>query len=182
VTGEGLAAQGPGTGAPVAPPPVETPGPSVTPPQVPESDVERAERADAMTAAPNAPATADDLVAQEEAAAAAEAASIGGVVPPSVDDPAMDAVYQAGGGEQEGWEEAEADLIENASHGEGHGEPLRDAIAPEAEADRSTAVYGEGDELHSTELVEDPGTGPEDPGGGSDLSADRGSGIQPNQE
>jgi hypothetical protein len=96
-------------------------------------------------------------VAQEESAAAAQAARIGGVVPPETDDPAMEPVYQAGGGEQDGWEEAEDELIENASHGEGHGHPERDAFSPELESDRSSAVYGEADALPSSELVDDEG-------------------------
>ncbi len=106
----------------------------------------------------------DVFVAQEEAAAAAEAASIGGRVAPEVDDPAMDPVYQAGGGEEEGFEEAEAELIENATHGDGHGNPERDAFSPEREADRSTAIYGEGDQVPSPEDVEDPDAGSDGPG------------------
>ena len=101
---------------------------------------------------------------EEEAAAAAEAASIGGRVAPEVDDPAMDPVYQAGGGEEEGFEEAEAELIENATHGDGHGNPERDAFSPEREADRSTAVYGEGDQIPSPDDVQDPDAGSNDPG------------------
>jgi hypothetical protein len=97
----------------------------------------------------------DRLVTEEERAAAAEAARIGGVVPPVSDDPAMEPLYEAGEGEEEGWELAEAELIENAAHGEGHGDPERDAFAPEPEADRATAAYGESDEIHSTERDED---------------------------
>src|SRR5215210_5688329 len=103
-------------------PPVETPGPSVPPPTLPESDTERAEWADATKPDadildPDDPV--DALVAEEESAAMAEARSVGGPVPPSADDPAMEPVYQAGGGEQEGFEQAENDLIENATHGDG---------------------------------------------------------------
>lgn len=164
VSGQGIAAQAPAaTGAPLAPPPLETPGPSVTPPAQPESDVERAERIDAVMAGADAPQTGETLVAQQEAAAAAEAAAIGGVLPGATDDPAMDPVFQAGGGEQDGWEAAEADLIENATHGEGHGQPERNAFSPEVESDRSTAVYGEGDRISSTE-VEDPAPDAQDPG------------------
>ncbi len=168
--GQTSAAEGP----PLAPPPVETPGPSVTPPQMPESDVERAERVDAA-AAPHEgdSATGDALVAQEASAAAAEAGRIGGPAPSQTGDPAMDPVYQAGGGEQEGWEEAEADLIENATHGDGGGSPERDALAPELESDRSGAVYGEADRIPSTEVVEDPDAEPDDPGAGPGLSAER---------
>jgi hypothetical protein len=121
-----------------------------------------------------ATATGDTLVAQQEAAAAAEAASIGGVAPQDASDPAMEPVYQAGGGEQEGFEAAEADLVENATHGDGYGEPERDALTPELESDRSTAVYGETDRIPSTEVVEDPTAGPADPGAGPGLAADRG--------
>jgi hypothetical protein len=95
------------------------------------------------------PAPRDDaLVAAEEAAAAAEASAIGG---PRLDDahgdPALEPVYEAGGGDAEGFELAEAELIENASHGEGRADPLFDAPTPEVEADRATAVDGEPDEL-----------------------------------
>ena len=88
----------------------------------------------------------DPEVAREESAAAAEAARIGGRVSPESEDPAMEPVYQAGGGEQDGWETTETELIENATHGEGAGDPRRDAFTPEQESDRSGAVYGEGDQ------------------------------------
>ncbi|MGZ4288524.1 MAG: hypothetical protein ACXVW5_30610 [Solirubrobacteraceae bacterium] len=97
----------------------------------------------------------DRLVEEEARAAAAEAARIGGVVPPVTDDPALEPLYEAGEGEEEGWELAEAELIENAAHGEGHGDPELDAFAPEREADRATAAYGESDEIHSTERDEE---------------------------
>ncbi len=97
----------------------------------------------------------DPLVAAAQAAAAAEAARIGGVVPRVVDDPALEPLYEAGEGEEDGWELAETELIENASHGDGHAEPELDAFSPEREADRSTAVYGETDEIRSTETDED---------------------------
>lgn len=135
-------------GPPLAPAPVETPGPSVTPPQTPESDVERLERVDAAAGDPEAAGVPDDdvLVVREENAAAAEAARIGGNVPQETSDPAMEPVYQAGEGEQDGWETAETDLIENATHGEGGANPTRDAFSGELESDRSTASYGEADE------------------------------------
>ena len=88
----------------------------------------------------------DERVLEEEAAAAREAAGIGGVAGDEDDfDPEMRAVYEGGGGEAEGFELAEADLIENASHGDGRGDPLSDAFAGEVESDRSTATYGEAD-------------------------------------
>jgi hypothetical protein len=73
-----------------------------------------------------------------------------------LDDPALEPLYEAGEGEQDGWELAEAELIENASHGSGHAEPELDAFSPEREPDRSTAVYGETDEIRSTETDEVP--------------------------
>ena len=161
VAGEGLAARTPaGEGPLLASAPPDTPGPSVTPPADGGSDVERA---DAMRPDPEseAPPTDDAFVAQEEAAAAAEAAAIGGRVSPDAGDPALDPVYQAGGGEQDGFEEAEAELIENATHGDGRGDPERDAFSGELEADRATAVYGEEDQLVSTEVVDDGDAGPE---------------------
>jgi hypothetical protein len=183
VSGEGAAAAtAPTSGPPLASAPIETPGPSVTPPASPESDVERRERVDSLAPEPGEADSADALVAQEESAAAAEAARIGGIAPRGAGDPAMDPVYEAGGGEQEGWEQAEAELIENASHGDGGGQPERDAFAPELESDRSGAVYGEADRLSSTEVVEEPGAGPDDPGAGPGLSADRGEEVPPREE
>jgi hypothetical protein len=95
------------------------------------------------------------LVAEEEKRAAADAGRIGGVVPPVSEDPAMEPLYEAGEGEQEGWELAEADLIENASHGDGHGHPALDAFPPEPESGLATTDYGEADEIDSTELDAD---------------------------
>jgi hypothetical protein len=160
------------------PPPVETPGPSVSPPAFPESDSEREERVDALR--PDAEATGakdpdEQLVAEEESAAAAEAAQIGGYAPQDSRDPALEPVYEAGGGEQDGWEAAERDLVDNATHADGHGNPLRDALTPEIETDRSTAVYAESDRTASTEVRHDPDAGPDDPmEGDPNLSADRG--------
>ena len=92
----------------------------------------------------------DDLVREEEAAAAADAGRIGGVAGDEDDfDPEMRPVYEAGGGPAEGFEQAEADLIENASHGDGHGDPLADAFTPEVESDLSGAEYGESDAVDS---------------------------------
>jgi hypothetical protein len=167
----------------IAGPPIETPGPSVTPPALPESETERAEwvderRPDAESLGARDPV--EQLIAEEESAAAAEAAMIGGSVPSDTEDPAMDPVYQAGGGEQDGWEAAERDLIENATHGDGGGDPLRDALAPEAESDASTAVYGEADRLPSTEVTRDPQPDEhDDPGPDPHWSADRGPGAEP---
>lgn len=67
-------------------------------------------------------------------------------------DPAMIPVIEAGGGVSEGFEQSEAQLVDNASDGpiDGTDRILRDAFGPEAEDDR--AVYGEADEERSSEL------------------------------
>ncbi len=94
-----------------------------------------------------------DFATREEREAAREAAAIGGSNPdvggadPSEPvDPAMQPVYEAGGGEAEGFELAERDLVRNASHDDGAGYPERDAFTPESETDRSAAEYAEADE------------------------------------
>jgi hypothetical protein len=46
----------------------------------------------------------------------------------------------------EGFEQAEEELIENASHGDGAGNPEADAIEEDAEVERSTAEYGDADD------------------------------------
>lgn len=96
-----------------------------------------------------------DLETREEWAAAAEAAAIGGRQPDlgGVFDDEIDEaerpVLEAGGGDEEGFELAEHDLIRNASHDDGEGYPERDAFTPERESDRATVEYGQADEEHS---------------------------------
>jgi hypothetical protein len=93
-----------------------------------------------------------DLATREERAAGAEAGSIGGRQPAvgaAADEPVDEAsrpVREAGGGEQEGFEVAEHDLVRNARHDDGEGHPERDDFTPEHESDRSTAEYGQADE------------------------------------
>jgi hypothetical protein len=60
------------------------------------------------------------------------------------------AVDEAGGGESEGFELAEHELIEHASHGDEHtpARIMRDAASEEETAD---LVYGEADEEHKTD-------------------------------
>jgi hypothetical protein len=116
----------------------------------------------------------DDLIKEEEAAAAADAARIGGVAGDEDEfDPAMRPVYEAGGGEAEGFELAEADLIDNATHSDGVGDPLSDAFTPEVESDRASITYGEPDQADVTELVRDPEAGDDDPGAGPNIAHDR---------
>jgi len=89
--------------------------------------------------------TEKDPVAEEEAAAAAaEAARIGGPTPDDpVDDPAQRPLVESGEGEAEGFELAEKELIDNASHGDRKGFPSRDAPPPEEPTD---TAFGEADE------------------------------------
>lgn len=63
-------------------------------------------------------------------------------------DPAMIPVIEAGGGVAEGFEQAEALLVDNASEGplDGTKRIIGDAFGAEAEDDR--AVYGEADDEH----------------------------------
>jgi hypothetical protein len=95
----------------------------------------------------------DDLIREEEEAAAAEARRIGGRSGMEGMDEAKRAAAEHGGGEAEGFEEAEELLEEHATHGDRAADPLGDAPAPEA--DRDPAVYGEADEVDSTETDED---------------------------
>jgi hypothetical protein len=117
-----------------------------------------------------------DLVREEEQAAASAAGHIGGTAGDEDDfDPAMRPVYEAGGGVAEGFEQAEADLVDNAQHGDGRGDPESDAFPPEAESDLSGIQYGEGDEEKVTEVVRDPDDprGEDDPGAGPKLTSER---------
>jgi hypothetical protein len=157
-----------------------------------------------------------DLVRDEEQAAAAEARAIGGT--PADDDvelpddewhgrdPAFAPVEEAGGGQAEGFELAEALLIEHAGvppdadrtvDAFDLDDPDTD-IDPDAESDvelelsqlerddagvvaqeqpdeeaRLAAEPGEGDEVHSTEVVRDPNEGPDDPGQGPGITWER---------
>jgi hypothetical protein len=153
--------------------PYEAPGPSVPAGGPPGSTTELEEQIertvpDAYELGVAGRDPIEQLAAREEAAAAAEAAAIGGPEPDeSRDDPSMKPVYEAGGGPEEGFDDAQELLIENASHGDGRGNPLRDAFRPEAESDASSAVYGEADDINSVNAEtpfdpeeEDPGLGP----------------------
>ncbi len=108
-----------------------------------------------------------DRVDAEADAAAAEAAAIGGRVPEEEHlDPAERPVAEGGGGYAEGFEQAEADLIEAAEHGEG----AIDRGEPEPESARSGAAYGDADNLNPTDDTP-PLEGPE--GGATDDPAGR---------
>ncbi len=72
------------------------------------------------------------------------------------DDPAMAPVYEAGGGESEGFEMAEDALVEHASHGDEHGTTkiINDAggLGDEAESVPDDDLYGEADKEHEDDL------------------------------
>lgn len=95
------------------------------------------------------PAGDDGLVREEEDAAAEEAARIGGRSGMEGMDEAERAGAEHGGGQSEGFEQAEELLEEQATHGDPAVDPLRDAGAVEEEKDPS--VHGEADEIESTE-------------------------------
>jgi hypothetical protein len=113
---------------------------------------------------------------REERRAAAEAGRIGGPAPETEGDEAARPLEEAGEGEAEGFEVAERELIEQASHGEQRWTPEEDAFTPEGEGDPAPpahADYGEPDEVDPTEVVRDPEEGPDDPGEGPGLAAER---------
>ena len=95
----------------------------------------------------------EDYVAEQEAEAAREAAAVGG--DPGGDygvDESERALAEAGQGEAEGFELAEEELIEHASHGDPGPDPSNLAGAPENfRGDEG----GEADHEHSSEDDED---------------------------
>lgn len=96
----------------------------------------------------------DPRVREESDAAAAEAAAIGGRAPEE-GDPAERPLREAGQGESEGFEEAEAELEERAAHGEPAGIPPEHLPEPEEPID---AEFGEADEVIPSEGRPDEST------------------------
>jgi hypothetical protein len=99
--------------------------------------------------------------AREQAdAAAAEAAAIGGrpsSEPPGQEQPdeAARPVAEGGGGEAEGFEEAERELVEHASHGDQHAARRAIEDAPDSSDDMRAAESGDPDVERSSERDED---------------------------
>ena len=93
------------------------------------------------------PLTAEELIEEQERLAAQEAAAIGGRAGDEGVDPAQRPVVEAGGGESEGFELAEADLIRHASHSDDESDTviLNDAGRPEVESDLQTGEFAESD-------------------------------------
>jgi hypothetical protein len=85
----------------------------------------------------------EGFLEEEEEEAALEAARIGGEVPRDTDDPAQQPLIEGGEGEAEGFELAEQDLEDIASHGDQHRFP--DSAVPDPE-EPQPAEYGEPDE------------------------------------
>jgi hypothetical protein len=99
---------------------------------------------------------------EQEEAAAEEAAHIGGERddaldyietdsrPAGISEEAWRPVEEAGGGESEGFEEAEAQLIERAENPRGPS-PMADAGEYDEEAAALDSEYGEADEEYTSE-------------------------------
>jgi len=87
--------------------------------------------------------TATSDVDAEAEAAGAEARRIGGTVTPLSNDPAREPLEEAGGGEAEGFEQAERALRDIAAHGDQHRFPDRDVRPAE---DRESVEHGEADQ------------------------------------
>jgi hypothetical protein len=122
----------------------------------------------------------DRLLRREEAAAADEAAKIGGAPPRYENEEdlrvseAERPLIESGEGVEEGFEIAEDDLEETASHGENRYDPEIHDFGDEESAGDGDAVSGEPDEVDVTETIRDPQAGPEeDPGEGPGISHDR---------
>ena len=115
----------------------------------------------------------DPLLRQEEEAARSQAGSIGGPAPDYAGPEEDRALEEGGEGVAEGFDESERELIESAQHGDPRFAPDLNAFEGEVEADRSTAAYGEPDEVDPTEVVSDPDEEGEDPGEGPGIAADR---------
>ena len=99
---------------------------------------------------------------EQEEAAAEEARHIGGDPeedleyierdsrPAGISDEAYRPLQEAGEGESEGFEEAEAELIERAENPHGPS-PIKDAEGWDEEPEALDAEYGEADEVYTSE-------------------------------
>lgn len=100
------------------------------------------------------PAPRDATLIEEEEEAAAEAGAIGGVTGEPDLPEAQRPLAEAGEGEAEGFEQAEEQLIEAASHGDPARNPMGDRFTPEEARSEGLAEYGEADEEHVSEDTE----------------------------
>lgn len=120
-----------------------------------EEGVEGEAAGDELTDVPALDPVPTDAADEQAEAAAAEAAEIGGHTNTEHLPPEQRPLAEGGEGEAEGFELAQEQLIENASHGDGTGSPLGDRFTPEEAAAKDLASYGEADEVHVSENVED---------------------------
>lgn len=98
----------------------------------------------------------DSLEREQEQAAAEEAASIGGRVPGQEQiDPAERAPLEAGEGVAEGFELAEQDLIEHASHGDMQSARPAYHHRDDRDEEGEQQAGGEADRFLSSELEDD---------------------------
>ncbi len=67
-------------------------------------------------------------------------------------------VEEAGGGESEGFEKAEEQLIERAEGQAGEGDPVGDRFPAEEEDPEAHTIHGEADEVDSSATDDEPGT------------------------
>jgi hypothetical protein len=95
----------------------------------------------------------DPLLRREEAAAAREAAGIGGGRPEYEDEEGREvseserALIEGGEGVEEGFEVAEEDLVETASHGENRYDPSTADFGDDESAGDADVIDGEADEV-----------------------------------
>ena len=66
-------------------------------------------------------------------------------------------VEEAGGGQAEGFEQAEEELIDRAEGDAGEGHPLGDRFPAEEESAEAHTIHGEADELDSSETEDETG-------------------------
>lgn len=99
---------------------------------------------------------ADRITDEEVEKASEEAGEIGGHTPSESLPSAEQAPTESGGGQAEGFELAEQQLQESASHGDTSGRhPLGDRFPEEEEDPREHTIHGEADRADSSETHED---------------------------
>lgn len=99
----------------------------------------------------NMPQDDERAVDQAEEDAAAEAGEIGGKGSGEDLPPEERPVAEAGGGESEGFEDAEDLLVEHASHGDSGPDPTHLAGEPEDPEAAPDGEYGEADDARTAE-------------------------------
>ena len=99
----------------------------------------------------------DETADEAELAAAAEAGEIGGHTSTQSLPEAERPLAEAGQGEAEGFELAEEQLIESASHGDSSGHPSGDRFPVEDAESEGLAEYGEADHERVSEETDEDG-------------------------